>query len=98
MSGFNLESYIRERALAAGAPPEVVEAEAAWAREYAAETPEETIARVKRQSIRSHPFEGDGPHCQARVSFEPIGSAETGFITGWSGCGYPRDLHPGLDK
>lgn len=50
--------------------------------------------RIKAQAMRTHPFVGDGPYCQARISFAPLGSPETGTITGWSGCGYPRDTHP----
>lgn len=54
-------------------------------------------ARIKRQAMRDHPFEGEGPYCQARIGWAPVGSAETGVITGWSACGYPRDTHPGND-
>lgn len=52
------------------------------------------LALIKAQAIRTHVFEGEGPYCQARISFTPKGSPEVGFITGWSGCGYPRDVHP----
>lgn len=51
-------------------------------------------ARIKAQAMRDHAFVGDGPYCQARISFAPMGSAETGRITGWAGCGYPPDTHP----
>lgn len=51
-------------------------------------------ARIMRQAMRHHRFEGDGPYCQARLSFAPMGSAETGTITGWSECGYSRETHP----
>jgi hypothetical protein len=47
--------------------------------------------------MRDHLFEGDGVYCAHRVGFGPVGSAETGTITGWHGCGYGRDTHPVLD-
>lgn len=53
------------------------------------------MARIKAQAMRSHEFVGEGPYCQARIGFAPQGSAETGVLTGWSACGYPRDCHPG---
>lgn len=54
------------------------------------------IARIKAQAMRTHPFEGDGPYCQARIPFAPMGSAGTrwAIITGWQECGYPLDTHP----
>lgn len=58
---------------------------------------DERAARAKRQAMRDHPFEGEGRYCQARIGWAPVGSAETGVITGWSACGYPRDTHPGDD-
>lgn len=54
----------------------------------------ERIARIKAQAMRDHPFVGEGPYCQARISFAPMGGPDTGTITGWAGCGYPRDAHP----
>jgi hypothetical protein len=51
-------------------------------------------ARIQAQAMRGHRFVGDGPYCQGRISFAPIGSADTGWIVGWTGCGYPPDLHP----
>jgi hypothetical protein len=49
--------------------------------------------RIKREAMREHHFVGDGPYCEGRIPFAPVGSAETGWITGWAGCGYPRDMH-----
>jgi glutathione S-transferase len=51
-------------------------------------------ARIMRQAMRDHPFVGGGRYCEARISFAPMGSAETGTITGWAGCGYNRETHP----
>lgn len=50
--------------------------------------------RVRARSMRDHPFVGEGPYCEARISFSPMGSAETGTITGWSGCGWSPEMHP----
>jgi hypothetical protein len=54
----------------------------------------ERAARIKAQAMRTHPFKGDGPYCQVRLSTRSQGSPETGYITGWVGCGYPADMHP----
>jgi hypothetical protein len=54
----------------------------------------ERMARIRAQAMRDHSFEGEGPYCEARISFAPMGNPETGIITGWRGCGYPPDLHP----
>jgi hypothetical protein len=54
----------------------------------------ERAARIKGQAMRDHVFIGDGPYCEARISTRPQGSPEVGTITGWVGCGYPRDTHP----
>lgn len=58
------------------------------------ESPEEWAVRIRRQAMRDHPFVGDREHCDARLAIQPLGSSETGYVTGWVGCGYPRDLHP----
>lgn len=50
-------------------------------------------ARIKAQAMRDHAFVGEGPYCEARISFRPMGGQDTGTITGWSGCGYPPDMH-----
>jgi hypothetical protein len=50
--------------------------------------------RIRVQAMRDHVFVGEGQYCQARLSFAPMGSAETGTITGWAGCGYGRGTHP----
>jgi hypothetical protein len=50
--------------------------------------------RLRAESMRGHPFVGDGPYCEARISFSPMGSAETGIVTGWSGCGWSPEMHP----
>jgi hypothetical protein len=52
------------------------------------------MARCRAQAMRTHEFVGDEEYCQARIGFAPMGSPETGTVTGWMGCGYPRDLHP----
>lgn len=54
-------------------------------------------ARIAGEAMRDHLFVGDGTHCEARIGFAPMGSADTGRITGWAGCGYGRDTHPVLD-
>lgn len=55
---------------------------------------EQRLARIKADAMRDHFFEGEGRYCEARIHASPIGSAETGTITGWIGCGYGRDTHP----
>ena len=50
--------------------------------------------RAKAAAMRDHAFVGAGPYCGARISFTPLGGPDTGSITGWSGCGYPQDMHP----
>jgi hypothetical protein len=57
----------------------------------------ERTARIKAQAMRSHPFVGDGPYCQAMLTGARHGSVEVGFLTLTVGCGYPRDLHPDQD-
>lgn len=54
---------------------------------------EERMARIKAEAMREHRFVGDGPYCQGRISFAPIGGPDTGWIVGWSECGYPLDMH-----
>lgn len=60
-------------------------------------TPEETLDRVteqiRQQSMRDHPFEGEGIHCKHWSGAADIVS-EVGTLTFSSQCGYPRDLHP----
>lgn len=59
------------------------------------ETIEETTARVNAQARRDHKFVGEGPYCVARIGWAPLGDPlTTGQITGWHGCGYPRQHHP----
>jgi hypothetical protein len=57
----------------------------------------EDIARIEGQAMRDHTFEGGGRYCDARITTRPLGSPETGRITGWVGCGYPADKHPLVD-
>jgi hypothetical protein len=54
----------------------------------------ERAFRIKREAMRDHPFEGEGPYCAARITMRPVGSPEVGMITGWVGCGYSPELHP----
>lgn len=60
--------------------------------DFRKETREEVLARIKRQSMRDHPFEGDEMFCKHWSG----GSNTTseGTLTFKSQCGYPRDLHP----
>jgi hypothetical protein len=51
-------------------------------------------ARIQRQAMRDHPFVGEGAYCEARITTRTQGSAETGYVSGWVGCGYGRDTHP----
>jgi hypothetical protein len=55
---------------------------------------QERGARIQRQAMRDHPFVGEGPYCDARITTRPMGRPETGTVTGWVGCGYGRDTHP----
>jgi len=60
----------------------------------AAETREEYIARVRRQSMRDHPFE---PSDDPRYCGHWSGSSrttESGTLSLSSQCGYPPDMHP----
>jgi hypothetical protein len=94
---FELAAYIRLRAVAAGMTPEQVAAEVAWAVQYASESPEERVARVKREAMRDHPFVGDGrggPYCQDMGRETVMGSREFGQVFMRVQCGYPADLHP----
>lgn len=50
--------------------------------------------RIQRQAMRDHPFVGEGTYCEARITMRPVGTEETGVVTGWVGCGYGRDTHP----
>lgn len=92
--GFSLPGYIRQTATAAGLTADQVEREVAWAVRYAAETPEETIARCRRDAMRDHPFEGDGRYCTGWSEPREAGTEATGKITFRTQCGYPRDMHP----
>ncbi len=52
------------------------------------------LARIRKQAeITSHPFEGDGSHCQAMRGQGSRGTPETGVFTMSVQCGYPAALH-----
>lgn len=55
---------------------------------------EARMAEAKRQAMRDHPFEGDGPYCRAWNPIRTSGGDRTGILTLQSTCGYPRDTHP----
>jgi hypothetical protein len=54
----------------------------------------ERSERIRREAMRDHQFEGDGPYCAAMLPVGSSGTSETGVVTMTAACGYPRDTHP----
>jgi hypothetical protein len=52
--------------------------------------PDEVIARIKKQSMRDHYYDGEGEYFCKHWNTPVAGNG----LTLSAQCGYPRDLHP----
>lgn len=56
----------------------------------------ERASRLRQESMRDHPFQGEGQYCERWSAPASSGSLDTGVVTMKSRCGYGRDTHPAL--
>lgn len=51
------------------------------------------VDEARKSSMRTHPFEGEGPYCDAWLSGSTP-QTDHGSFTFGSRCGWPADMHP----